>query len=131
MSSEKIYSVDGEEFSYNEFCDVVDHLIANLEPDQFYIGKELTYWEGMTVEFKPSDFCMSAMDVIENMQCKASDAGGEWADDFGYCSIEARNTLEVFMREWANENMSVTFHGVRDEVELTFIIDKELFDTYS
>ena len=113
-----MYSVDGENYQYEELGDVVDAIENSLEESETAIGK--TYYRGVAKKPLASSFCTNAAyDIIERVSENAYDEHEEWAEGFPVLKSGAYDDLQKIIGDWCDANMEVTFYGVVDVEELT------------
>ena len=118
----RCYSNDQENY-YREFNDVLN----NMEIDgDIRVG--MVYWVGDEVNPKPSNF-FSVDRLIEDMQERASDECGEWAEDYlTDLPDEKIVELKTLVSNWINTNAKVSFFTVDNEKEMK--LTQEDIDTY-
>ena len=124
-----VYSVDGETYNHDNLEDLIDDAITRCNSEIFEVGNELYYHKAIARDFVPSDF-VNVDSILDDMDCRASDEGGEWAEDFTYCSKEAKEELDKLVSAWANKNLTCSFYGIRNDERMTFTITEELFEEY-
>lgn len=125
-----VYSANGEDFNDTEVNDVIQTIVSHLESeDDWYVGAEFSYHKAEAVRFKPEDF-VDVDDVLENMQCRADDEGGEYAEDFTYCDKEAQDELQSLLESWANKHLDCHFYRVRNSEEVSFIVDEDMYNDF-
>lgn len=125
-----VYSANGEDFNDTEVNDVIQTIVSYLESeDDWHVGAEFSYHKAEAVCFKPEDF-IDVDDVLENMQFRADDEGGEYAEDFTYCDKEARDELQSLLESWANKHLDCHFYRVRNSEEVSFIVDEDMYNDF-
>lgn len=122
-----VYSHNGEEYNDHTEQDVIMTLVNQLDHYEVYVGAELSYHKAEAVKFKPSDF-VRVDSILEDLQCQADDEGGEYAEDFTYCSKEAQDELDKLVSDWADKHLDCHFYRVRNSVEVPFIVTKEMYE---
>jgi len=107
MSELEAWSTNNEDFNYNSLDDLVNSNSGELEVGQVvYVG------EGRRP--KLSELC-DADDVIEMMQNRAYDIGGEYADGFmDDISAEEKQALNDLLQTWMEKHVSIDFYTVHD-----------------
>lgn len=106
-AAETVWSLNGEDFIYDELDDALDALY-NL--DELAVGRVIEYG---TAE-RPNRDWVTADDVIEQIGERAYDECGEWAEDFPSVSNEARAELSAFLSAWQATHCTATFWTVRN-----------------
>ncbi|AXF53066.1 MAG: hypothetical protein [Caudoviricetes sp.] len=126
----KCYSTNNEDYRFDTLEDAQDDLINGLEDEFLKPGTELSVYEADAVDFEPSDFVTDhrVSNFLEDMSCAAQDEAGEHAEDFDYCTPEAREELKFFLKDWANRSLTAAFYGVRNEKEISFTLTQEMID---
>lgn len=125
-----VYSANGEDFNDTEVNDVIQTIVSYLESeDDWYVGAEFSYHKAEAVRFKPEDF-IDVDDVLENMQCRADDEGGEYAEDFTYCDKKSQEELQSLLEAWANKHLTCNFYRVRNSEEVSFIVDEDMYNDF-
>lgn len=124
-----VYSVDGETYNHDNLEDTIDDAITRCSSEIFEVGNELCYHKAIARDFIPSDF-VNVESILDDMDCRASDEGGEWAEDFTYCSKEAKDELEKLVSDWANKHLECSFYGIRNNELMTFTITEEMYEEY-
>ena len=107
----KCYSSD-EEAYYREFYDVLDGMDGS--GDELKVG--MTYWEGEADLPKPSGF-FSVDCLVENMQNRASDECGEWAETYMTDIPEKIAELKSLIDGWLDSNVKISFFSVKNTIE--------------
>lgn len=112
MSELEAWSTNNEDFNYNSLDDLINSNSGELEVGQIvYVG------DGKRPEF--SEFC-DADDVIDLIQNKGYDIGGEYADGFmDDISPDAKIELDEFLKGWMEKHIAIdyyTVHSVREYV---------------
>lgn len=125
-----VYSHNGEDYNDHEVNDVIMTLVNQLHENEFHIGAELSYHKAEAVRFKPSDF-VRVDSILEDLQCQADDEGGEYAEDFTYCTKEAQDELDKLVSEWADKYLDCHFYRVKNSEEVPFTVTKELYEEFS
>lgn len=125
-----VYSADGENYNHDNPEDAMYEALSNCPEKEFAIGVELKYHKAVARDFVPSEF-VDAHDVLENMRCRADDEGGEWAEDFGYCTPEQLEELDTLISAWANKTLTCSFYGIREDEEIVFTVTEEMFSEHS
>lgn len=107
MSELEAWSTNNEDFRYSSLEDLIDSNSGEFEAGQtVYVG------EGRRP--KVSEFC-DADDVIEMMQNRAYDIGGEYADGFmDDISAEEKQELNDLLKNWMDKHVSIDFYTVHD-----------------
>lgn len=124
-----VYSTDGETYNHDNPEDAIDDALTRCSSEDFKVGVELSYHKAIARDFVPSDF-VDIDSIIDNMDCRATDEAGEWAEDFTYCSPEALDELEHLVSDWANRHLTCSFYGIREDEEITFTITEEMYEEY-
>jgi len=101
--SGKCWSVDKEDFNSITLGDLLDDNDELRAGDTVYVGDA-------TIP-KTSHLC-DAGDVIDTMRDRASDIGGEYAEDYPNVSNEAEAELNKFLSEWIGKHAHPTFYTV-------------------
>lgn len=106
-SAEECWSLDGEDYRYDTLGELLDcnELSAG---DVVHVGERAPH--------DPADW-VDAEDVIENLACRGSDVGGEWADNYPEVSKEAKAALQTLLETWAREHAQPNFYGIRNARE--------------
>jgi hypothetical protein len=115
------WSVDGSDFRYQTLGDLLD--------SNDHLEKGCIVMVGNQVACDPADW-VDADDVIENLACRGSDEGGEWADDYPDVSPEAKAELQTYLEAWARKHAPASFYTVTNvrEYVLTYE-DCPIYDT--
>lgn len=112
MSELEAWSTNNEDFNYSSLEDLIDSNSGELAVGQ-------TVYVGDGRKPKLSEFC-DANDVIEMMQNRACDIGGEYAESFmDDVSGEAVQELDDLLKSWMEKHVTVNFytvHNVREYV---------------
>ena len=117
MYNKYVYSVDGDNYQYEEVGNVIDSIENDLVEGETALGK--TYYRGVAKKPLASSFCPDADWIFEHMAEQAQDEHGEWAEDFPErFTPDKKKELEKLIGDWCNANMEVTFYGVVDVKEL-------------
>jgi hypothetical protein len=107
MSELEAWSTNNEDFNYSSLEDLMDSNSGELAVGQkVYVGDERRP--------KYSEFC-DANDVIEMMQNRGYDIGGEFADGFmDDISPDAKTELDEFLKSWMEKHVAINFYTVHD-----------------
>lgn len=112
MSELEAWSTNNEDFNYSSLEDLIDSNCGELA-----VGQTVYVGDGRKPKF--SEFC-DADDVIELMQNRGFDIGGEYADSFmDDVTPEAKQELAEFLKSWMEKHVTINFytvHGVREYV---------------
>lgn len=101
--SGKCWSVDEEDFNSITLGDLLDNHEDLKVGDIVYVGDATTPIY--------SHIC-DAGDVIDTMRDRASDIGGEYAEDYPNVSSEAEEELNKFLSVWIGKHAHPTFYTV-------------------
>lgn len=105
IESDECWSADEELFnadSFGELLDMNDHLeVGNI------------VWCGTKVRPGTKELC-DADDIIDMIGNRASDIGGEWADDYPDVSKEASSELDEFLAAWITKHCPPAFWTVKN-----------------
>jgi hypothetical protein len=103
------FSRHGEEYNqYGEKEMVYDILTEYINPLEA-IGH--AYYKGVARKPKPSSlFDIDRM--VEDMQERAYDEYGEWAEDFAVG--QSFRELELLIEDWIDKNVYISFYAVED-----------------
>ena len=128
MSDKKCYSINNEDFSYDELDDAV---IAALEEPDVSVGDVVTVYEGDAVPWKAGDFTGWNLDHITNA---AYDEGGEYAEDY-LSGVTKEQEADLDKRvadavnQWADDHgLHPNFYQVRNVKEHRFVMTSETGD---
>lgn len=102
--TETCWSMDGSDFSYSSFGELLDANVDSLE-----IGR--TVYEADIDRPDPSEF-VDADDVIEIIECRGTDIGGEHADDFPDVTKDAKKELNELLTAWVTKHCDIRFYKV-------------------
>lgn len=115
QSYSECWSSNGEDFnsdSLEDLLDINDHL---------EVGD--TVWKADAVKPDPTSY-VSASDVIELISERASDDGGEYAEDFPDVSKEAATELDELLAGWIKKHCAEPrFYLVLNPAEYTLTAD--------
>lgn len=125
--SRYVYSSCGEVYNHETALEAIDDAILRCSAEDFKVGTELSYHKAIARDFIPSDF-VNVDSILEDIDCRVSDEGGEWAEDFIYCSPEAKDELEQLVSDWANKHLTCSFYGIRNNEEISFLITEEMYE---
>ncbi|MBM4206812.1 MAG: hypothetical protein FJ190_01940 [Gammaproteobacteria bacterium] len=110
MGKVEAWSTNNEDFNYSSLEDLIDSNIGELAVGQ-------TVYVGDGRKPKLSEFC-DANDVIELMQNRGYDIGGEYADHFmDDVTPEAKQELDEFLKSWMEKHVTINFYTVHDVLE--------------
>jgi hypothetical protein len=127
-SPEYRYSINGEDYNFDDIGEAVSDLLAGDEEGVFQVGDTVTIHRGTVVPRKASCyFSDAAGELLEFAQCRAEDIAGEWAEHFTYCTPDARESLQKLIEEWADNNLTCDFYGVNDLTEIKYVISEDYF----
>ncbi len=112
------WSRDGESFTASSLDELLE-LGDELKPGDVV--------EFGTAEYPGTDF-IGAGDCIELIGDRASDVGGEWAEDFPHVSDEARAELDAFLEQWQAKHCQPTFYSIVGAQEYT-LTEADFADT--
>lgn len=99
----KCWSSNNEDFNCRELGDLLD------ENEELKVGD--TVYVADVVHPSSSQFC-DADDVIDTMRDRASDIGGEYAEDYPDIADEAKAELNAFLAAWIDKHASPSFYTV-------------------
>jgi len=112
MSELEAWSTNNEDFRFSSLEDLIDSNSGELA-----VGQTVYVGEGRKP--KLSEFC-DADDIIELMQNRCCDIGGEYADGFmDDISPDAKIELDEFLKSWMEKHVTINFytvHSVREHV---------------
>jgi len=119
MSSEKVYSRNGEE--YYDLDTVIDDL---RDCGDYEVGYKAEIFEADLRQAKHSDF-ISAQRLIEDLQERAYDNHGEWSECYlEDVSEEKIKELEKLIISWFDLNAKKpTFYSVENDIKIQVVID--------
>jgi hypothetical protein len=107
MSELKAWSTNNEDFNYGSLEDLIDSNSSELA-----VGQTIYVGDGRQPKY--SEFC-DANDVIELMQNRGYEIGGEYADSFmDDVSAEAKQELNDLLKSWMEKHVTVNFYTVHD-----------------
>lgn len=107
MSELEAWSTNNEDFRYSSLEDLIDSNSGELTVGQ-------TVYVGDGRKPKMSEFC-DANDVIELMQNRCYDIGGEYADGFmDDISVEEKQELNELLKNWMEKHVAIDFYTVHD-----------------
>lgn len=107
MSELEAWSTNNEDFRFSSLEDLIDSNSGELEVGQ-------TVYVGDGRKPKLSEFC-DANDVIELMQNRGYDIGGEFADGFmDDVSMEEKQELNDLLTSWMEKHVTINFYTVHD-----------------
>lgn len=106
--NEKCWSVDNENFS-DDYGTVVDQAISEGYTKIF---------EGTQVKQSPSYYMPSFADILDDIDQRAYDDGGEYSEGFTDVSEEAKEELDNLLKAWAEKYLTVDFYLVRNISEI-------------
>ncbi len=107
MSELEAWSTNNEDFNYSSLDDLI-----NSNSGELAVGKTVYVGDGRKP--KLSEFC-NANDVIELMQNRGYDIGGEYADTFmDDISSEAKQELNELLKNWMEKHVTINFYTVHD-----------------
>ena len=118
--SGKCWSVDNEDFNNLTLGDLLDDHEDLKVGDTVYVGDA-------TIP-RASQLCDSS-DVIEMMGDRASDIGGEYADDYPDVSSEAKAELDEFLAKWIGKHARPTFYTASNF--RPYVLSADDFETVS
>lgn len=114
-TTKECWSVDGEEFTFDNLGDLLDSRGDELRP-----GHKV--WRGTA--FPPSLSSLADADsVIEDIRERAYDFGGEWADNYPEVTPEHKAKLQTLLEQWLAECPSPRFYQVTDAKPYILAID--------
>lgn len=103
------FSRDGEAYYQDGEGEMVYNILIGYDNPLEAVGE--TYYKGTVRKPKPSS--LFNMDrVVEDMQERAYDEYGEWAEDFAVG--QSFRELELLIEGWLDKNVSVSFFAVED-----------------
>lgn len=105
--AEEAWSFDGEAYRYDSLQELIE--CHAVEPGS-------TVYTGRKSKFSPSHFT-DVDSVIELMNDRACDVGGEFAEDFPDATPKAREQLQILLDAWADYYTLVSFFIVEDARE--------------
>ena len=120
---EECYSKDEEWFTETNEMDIVWEIISDQTNPIEAIG--YIYYKGTSYTPKPSTL-FNLDRAIENMEESAYDEYGECSEDF--TSFTDFKELETLINNWLDENVKVSFFGVKDVVQKS--VTKEMVEEY-
>lgn len=107
MSELEVWSTNNEDFRYGSLEDLIDSNSGELT-----VGQTVYVGEGRRP--KLSEFC-DADDVVELMQNRGYDIGGEYADNFmDDITPEAKQELDELLKNWMEKHVTINFYTVHD-----------------
>jgi hypothetical protein len=131
IESSIVYSVDGEYYNYEDLEEAVASIISYRKgtDKEFKCGDTVVLSKGICRHRTPSDYFgfHDAMDIIEQIQCNASDEVGKCADDMYYVEKDGIYELETLVQAWANKNMNCTFYAVEDTSDFQVVLEGKHF----
>lgn len=128
--SYECYSFDGEDFSYDSIAEAINAQFAHCGVDDLSPGEQITLYVG-TASKKPPAYYFGecAVDnLLEDVQCRADDDAGDFAEFFTYCEPQGREELKQLINDWANKHLKVDFYSVRNAKEITVVLTQEHFE---
>jgi hypothetical protein len=118
MGELEAWSTNNEDFNYSSLEDLIDSNSGELAVGQ-------TVYVGDGRKPKLSEFC-DADDVIELMQNRGYDIGGEYADSFmDDVAPEAKQELNDLLTSWMENHVTINFYTVHDVREYV-LTEKDL-----
>jgi hypothetical protein len=113
----KCYSRNEEDFCFNS----VDEAVSELLDDNYLrTGETATLWEGDAIQNRASHYLGC---IAEDMQDRACDECGEYADGWDFSKAQRESLQEVVSNavdQWAAENnMQPHFYTVENVVKFT------------
>ena len=111
-TAELVYSLDGENYRFDDLTE----LLAELE-DGGDLGEGKTIHAGTAIRHKASEF-FYVDSLVDDMQNRAYDEAGEWAEDFPDISKEQSKELGDLIGAWLDKNVNVNFWTVGDAKEI-------------
>ena len=124
MSNEKIYSLNGEDYNFNEMHEAIDaHLDESTKK-----GDIITVYEGDKHKFKAGDFFTDVGSIIDDISCEAFEIHGEYSEDWPDFKNEGARVKALIalgdeirkaINIWADNNkLQPTFSGVKNVREI-------------
>ncbi|MDZ4153264.1 hypothetical protein [Methylicorpusculum sp.] len=110
MSELEAWSTNNEDFNYSSLEELIDSNSGELA-----VGQRIYVRDGRKP--KLSEIC-DADAVIELMQNRGLDIGGEYADSFmDDVSVEAKQELDDLLKSWMQKHVTINFYTVHDARE--------------
>lgn len=111
----------GDQFELSLSDALVDYFDYCSERELLTIARtgKVEVERGVVRQPKPSDYFgkWGVEDILENMNCRATDDAGEHAEDFAMnVPAEAKAELQALIEAWADKNLSCDFYRV-DSIE--------------
>jgi hypothetical protein len=108
----KVYSIDDENYEYRSIHDLYLNRIADP-----VVGD--VFFEAIAVKKMPSDY-FSISGLFKSMYERACEDGGEFTNDFPDVTQAKCDELNEYIKNWFNENSTVSFYCVADSKEITW-----------
>lgn len=105
MEANKCWSADEENFNYEDLGELLDSC------DELVPGD--TVYEGDAIPPNPARLC-TAIDVLDVIDNRAYEIGGEHADGCASVSAEAEAELNVLLAAWIQKHCHLNFWQVRN-----------------
>lgn len=113
MTTERIvWSHDNETFNCTDLGELLDQMVCD---EELQAGRVVYYGEPV----EPRRIWVDADSVIEDIENRAYDDGGEHTEDFPNVSPEAKAELDAFLKEWQETHCKPTWWAVRNVKEYT------------
>lgn len=109
MSKEIIWSKDEDIWDHapEDKSEVLQEIYDSCE-EGLQVGTVIYYGERV----QPSNLFVNAYDIIELIEERAYDIGGEYVDNYPDCSPEQRKELEDFLIKWQEQFKPTWFNVV-------------------
>ncbi|NYT68742.1 hypothetical protein [Pusillimonas noertemannii] len=109
------YSLNGEDYHHGGIGDALDSMAS--DEGGLVVGR--VYWLAVSKSPKPSSF-FNVDTLLEDIQCRACDEGGEYAEDFlTDLPDEKAEELRALVSNWLDANVTVGFFTVTNATEQT------------
>lgn len=99
----KAWSHDEEIFNSDTLGELIDRMDNPQPGDVVYVGD--------VMDIDVGNLCDST-DVIDTMEARASDLGGEFAEDYPHVTAEARAELDALLAAWITKHCPPTFYSI-------------------